>query len=149
MDGKALKFLTPNRPARRYLFLRYVMTFLQQQRVGNVEWLDYVKARGYLWGLPGPYLRKSMLLALAKRFSGQGLPDCFYDSTFTVADGCPQRSAEDEDDLAMGLDHKMQYEFAEATRNKEEDWSDSSDDEWSDYSDGEWSDDLGLEEKWV
>ncbi|OBT66253.1 hypothetical protein VE03_04344 [Pseudogymnoascus sp. 23342-1-I1] len=136
MDGKALKFLTPNRPARRYLYLRFVMTVLQQQRLGNTELLDYLKERVYLWGLPGPYLRKSMLLALARRFSDQGLLECFYDPTFTVADGFPQRSAEDEDDLAMGLDHKTQDDFAEATRDRE-DWTDYSHDEWSDDSDTE------------
>ncbi|OBT91260.1 hypothetical protein VE02_00258 [Pseudogymnoascus sp. 03VT05] len=88
IDGKPLEFLTSNRPARRYFYLRYVMTFLQQRRLGNLEWLDDAKSRGYHWGLPGLYLRKSMLTALAKRFSDQDLPECFYDSTFTVADGC-------------------------------------------------------------
>jgi len=48
-----------------------------------------------------------MLLTLARRISDQFLPEVFYDSTFTIADGCPQRSPEDEEDLAMGFDHKM------------------------------------------
>ncbi|KFY01103.1 hypothetical protein V490_01079 [Pseudogymnoascus sp. VKM F-3557] len=132
IDGKVLEFLSPNQPARRYLYLRYVMTFLQQQRLGNVDWLDFVKARGNVWGLPGPYLRKSMLFALARRVLGQDLPEYFYDSTFTVADGCPQRSDEDEDDLAMALDYKMQCDYADITKSDEE-WS--SDDAWSDDSD--------------
>ncbi|OBT73022.1 hypothetical protein VF21_07746 [Pseudogymnoascus sp. 05NY08] len=136
IDGKPLEFLNSNRPARRYFYLRYVMTFLQQQRLRILGWLDDAKSRGYHWGLPGPYLRKSMLIALARRFSDQGLPECFYDSTFTVADGCPQRSAEEEDDLAMTLDHKWQDDFAEVTRYREE-YSDDSDDEWIDDSDSE------------
>lgn len=82
-----------------------------------------------------------MLLALARRFSDHGLPECFYDSTFTVADGCPQRSAEVEDDLAMGLDYKMQDYFTEINRPKES-WE-----EWSDNSDDAWSDDLDTEDE--
>ncbi|KIN00030.1 hypothetical protein OIDMADRAFT_55918 [Oidiodendron maius Zn] len=107
LDGRELKFLTPNQPARRYLYLRYVITFLHQQKLGNMAWVDRVDARGYLWATPGPYLRKSMLLTLARRISDTFLPEAFYDSTFTIADGSPQRSPEDEDDLAMGLDYKM------------------------------------------
>jgi hypothetical protein len=49
-----------------------------------------------------------MLLTLARRISDQFLPEVFYESTFTTAEGCPQRSAEEEEELAMGLDHKMQ-----------------------------------------
>ena len=108
IDGRALTFLTPNRPARRYLYLRYVITFLHQQKLGNLGWLNRVEARGYLWATPGPYLRKSMLQTLARRISDQFLPEVFYDSTFTVADSCPQRSLEDEEDLAMGFEHKLQ-----------------------------------------
>jgi len=49
-----------------------------------------------------------MLQNLARRISDQFLPEVFYDSTFTTADGCPQRSVEDEEDLAMGFEHKLQ-----------------------------------------
>ncbi|KAG0645443.1 hypothetical protein D0Z07_8664 [Hyphodiscus hymeniophilus] len=125
IDGRALKFLTPNRPARRYLYLRYVFTFLHQQKLGNVDWLSRVEARGCIWATPGPYLRKSMLLTLARRISDQFLPEVFYDSTFTIADGCPQRSPEDEEDLAMGFDHKLQD--ALAGKGEDEEGSEDSD----------------------
>lgn len=125
------------------------MTFLQQQRLGNVEWFDDAKARGYHWGLPGPYLRKSMLMALASRFSDQVLPKCFFESTFTVADGSQQRSAEEENDLAMALYYKMQDDYAEVTGYREE-YSDKSDDDESDddeTDDDEWGDDSDSEEE--
>lgn len=76
-----------------------------------------------------------MLIALARRFSDQDLPKCFYESTFTVADGCPQRSAEEEDDLVMALDHKWQDDYAKVTRYRE--YYNSDDDEWGDDSDSE------------
>ncbi|PMD22236.1 hypothetical protein NA56DRAFT_658159 [Hyaloscypha hepaticicola] len=113
MDGKALEFLTTNRPARRYLYLRYVITFLRQQKLGNTKLLDRIEAKSYIRATPGPYLRKSMLISLARRISDHFLPEAFYDSTFESADGCPQRSPEEEDDLVMAFDRNMQDALAE------------------------------------
>jgi len=68
-----------------------------------------------------------MLLTLARRISDQFLPEVFYDSTFTIADGCPQRSPEDEEDLAMGFDHKIQDDLAE--KGADEEGSEDSDED--------------------
>jgi hypothetical protein len=110
------------------LYLRYIITFLHQQKLGNVEWLDRVEAKGYLWATPGPYLRKSMLLTLARRISDRYLPDVFYDSTFAISDGSPQRSPEDEEDLAMGFDHKIEDALAEKGGDEEDEDSDGDSD---------------------
>jgi hypothetical protein len=40
-------------------------------------------------------------------------------STFTTADGCLQRSPEDEEGLAMGFDLKIQDALAEKDRDEE------------------------------
>jgi hypothetical protein len=69
-----------------------------------------------------------MLLTLARRISDQFLPEVFYDSTFTIADGCPQRSPEDEEDLAMGFDHKVEDALAKEGRDEEDKDSDGDDD---------------------
>jgi hypothetical protein len=61
-----------------------------------------------------------MLLTLARRVSDQFLPEAFYESTFAIADGCPQRSPEDEEDLAMALDHKIIDAVAEKGGDEEE-----------------------------
>ena len=89
-----------------------------------------MEAKGYLWATPGLYLRESMLQALARRISDWFLPEVFYDSTFTVADGSPQRNPEDEEDLAMAFDHKMKDALAKEDKDEEE--SDDSDRD-SDY----------------
>ena len=68
-----------------------------------------------------------MLLTLVRRISDQFLPEVFYDSTFTTAEGCPQRSPEDEEDLAMGFDHKMQLEDTLAEKGGDEEGSGDSD----------------------
>lgn len=78
-----------------------------------------MEARGCVWAIPGPYLRKSMLLTLARRISDKFLPEVFYESTFSIADGCPQRSSEDEEDLAIGFDHRVQDALAEGGSNEE------------------------------
>lgn len=71
--------------------------------------------QGYMWATPGPYLRKTMLVALARKVSDTFLPEAFYGtSTFTVADGCPDRGAEAEEDLAMGLSIRVRDAFDEA-----------------------------------
>ena len=72
-----------------------------------------------------------MLLTLARRVSDQFLPEVFYDSTFTTASGCPQRAPEDEEDLAMGFDHKMQDTLAE--RSGVKDGSEDEDEDEDDY----------------
>jgi hypothetical protein len=54
-----------------------------------------------------------MLLTLARRISDQFLPEAFYESTFDIADGCEQRSLEEEEDLAMAFDHKLQDALAQ------------------------------------
>jgi hypothetical protein len=54
-----------------------------------------------------------MLISLARRISDLFLPEAFYGSTLTNADGCPQCSPEEEDDLVMAFDHKMQDALAE------------------------------------
>lgn len=66
-----------------------------------------------------------MLLILARRISDQFLPEVLHDSAFTIADGSPQRSPEDEEDLAMGFDHKMQDALVE--KDGDEEGSENSD----------------------
>lgn len=137
IDGKELMFLNSNRPARRYLYLRYVITCIHQKRIGNSDMLEQAlrrtDVRGYIWATPGPYLRKSMLISLAREVSDRFLPEAFYDtSTFADADGCPGRSAEAEDDLAMGLDVMVRDAFEEARDTRRADGdsdSDTDDDE--------------------
>lgn len=134
IDGKELKFLTGNRPAKRYLYLRYAITCIHQRQQGNSDWLDTAfretKSKGHIWVTPGPYLRQSMLLTLAQHASDTFLPDVFYGlTTFTEADGCPSRSTDAEEDLVMGLGLKIQDSFAEAKRRSDDEEEEDDDDE--------------------
>lgn len=54
-----------------------------------------------------------MLISLTRRISDHFLPEAFYESKFTSADDCPQCSPEEEDDLVIAFDYKMQDALAE------------------------------------
>ena len=40
-----------------------------------------VEAKGRMWATPGPYLRQSMLISLARKVSDHSLPEVFYEQT--------------------------------------------------------------------
>jgi hypothetical protein len=130
VDGRALTFLTPNRPARRYLYLRYVITYLHYQKLGDTARIEAVDAKGFLWATPGPYLRRTMLLSLARKISDRFLPEAFYETTtFTEADGCDERTAEQEADLVMALTHKMNDSLHHEDEDGDEEEHEEHDDE--------------------
>ena len=74
---------------------------------------------------------ETQLRTLARRVSDLFLPDIFYDSTFTIADGCPQRSPGEEEDLVMAFDHKLEDTLAEKC--SVEEGSEHSDSDSEDY----------------
>ena len=70
-----------------------------------------------------------MLCSLARRISDQFLPEVFYDPTFAVADGSPQRSLEDKKDLVMRLNLKMHDVLAKKHKGEEGSDKEGSEDE--------------------
>lgn len=46
-----------------------------------MAWVGDVEAKGRIWATPGPYLRQSMLISLARKVSDHFLPEVFYDQT--------------------------------------------------------------------
>lgn len=81
-----------NRPAKRFLYFRYVMSCLILKTKGlPVDWPQDINL-GTTWPIPGPYLRKSMVLNLARRVSDHYLPETFYqDTTFDTEDSAPTK----------------------------------------------------------
>ncbi|EEH40127.2 hypothetical protein PAAG_08976 [Paracoccidioides lutzii Pb01] len=64
--GKQLHFLSlSNRPVSRFMFFRFLITYLQANIQGSKEWTDKTEANTTLdlWGLPssGEYLEKNTL----------------------------------------------------------------------------------------
>ncbi|PGG96524.1 hypothetical protein GX51_07796 [Blastomyces parvus] len=84
LDGKPLVFLTSsNRPATRFLFFRFIMTYLQAKIQGNVEWTEKIEttAAHDLWPLSGPggYMEKDTLRSITRNISGFELPASLYE----------------------------------------------------------------------
>jgi hypothetical protein len=76
IDGRTLKFLNSNRPARRFLYLRYTMAWLDAEEFFKPDFKQKVPS-GTVWASPNKpdgYLRKSILVELGRRTGGK-LPD--------------------------------------------------------------------------
>ena len=79
LDGIQLEFVNNFRPACRYLYFKYCVTYMYWQQKGETEWATSLGGlRGYIWATPGAYLRRSMLLSLAKGSEDHFLPEAFY-----------------------------------------------------------------------
>lgn len=50
-----------------------------QKRAGSTDWASKAESKGAMWATPGPYLRKSMLLALARQVSHHYLLEIFVE----------------------------------------------------------------------
>ncbi|OAL64540.1 hypothetical protein A7C99_3974 [Trichophyton rubrum] len=107
LHGKTLTFLGNNRPTRRYLYFRYVMTYLMLKNQGRLDWVQEVETRKCMWATPGKYLRRSMLINLARRVSDHYLPEVFYKSTTFDGDNSTTNVDETEDTLAINLANSM------------------------------------------
>ena len=75
IDGRKLTFLNDNRPARRFLYMRYILAWLHAE---DNEWAGFKEKLppGQVWASPNKpdgYLRKSILLELGRR-AGDRLP---------------------------------------------------------------------------
>lgn len=70
LDGMELKFRNDKRPVLRFMYFHFIMALVRIKDVQRSGW-KAVWARYYQeapFPTPGPYLRKSMLLALATHF---------------------------------------------------------------------------------
>jgi len=76
-----------------------------------MPWVAEIEAKGHMWATPGPYLRQSMLVTLARQVSDHYLPEAFLEgATFTEAAGSPRMSPEDEEVAALSLAMKIDDE---------------------------------------
>ncbi len=75
IDGRRLQFRNDNRPARRFLYMRYVLAWLHAETKGWPNFKSKVPP-GEVWATPSKpqgYLRKSILLEMGK-MAGDKLP---------------------------------------------------------------------------
>ena len=79
LDGAPLEFVNNFRPACRYLYFKYCVTYLYWKQKGETAWAKSLEGRqGYIWATPGTYIRRSMLLSLTRGSEDFFLPEAFY-----------------------------------------------------------------------
>jgi hypothetical protein len=94
--------LTPN-PAPRFLYLRFLLIYLNAKRKGNLPWIAEVECStpnliNLFSPLPGPYLRCSVLVTFARLGWDAEIPESVMKGmTFADAQGCPKRIEEEEE----------------------------------------------------
>ncbi|KAJ5475290.1 hypothetical protein N7539_008356 [Penicillium diatomitis] len=73
LHNRPLTFLNNNRPRRRYLYFRFIMSYLNAKRQ-NVVNLSVPLETKQFWPSPGGYLHESTLKIMARSVSGCELP---------------------------------------------------------------------------
>lgn len=125
-------FRSDRHPARRYLYFRYVMTYLWAKKQGNQEWVEQVDNKGVFWAFSGPYLEKSTLISLGTRISGFTLPESIiHDKT---CDG-PEPCEEDKDQSRQMVISLRQANIA-SSKAQDEEGVDDEDDEVQETEEG-------------
>lgn len=81
LDGRVLTFLNDNRPRRRYLYFRFIISYLQAKKLQLADVTEKVEAKRF-WPSEGAYLHKSTLKTLARCVSGSELPGDLAENTF-------------------------------------------------------------------
>ena len=102
LDGKEIKFLTNHRPASRFLYFHFVVTLLrcrEYRRPGwEALWEQY--RTGCPWPTPGSYVRRTMLLALARAIGDaedeEFIQNLATDTTFSTSESL---SLEEEEEI--------------------------------------------------
>ena len=88
IDGRKLKFLNDNRPARRFLYMRYALAWLTAEDKSWESFKEKVPA-GEVWASPNKpdgYLRKSILIEIGKRLGDKLPKDLISAGTFEDPD---------------------------------------------------------------
>lgn len=99
--NKELKLTSSFRPGRRYLYFRFVITYLHAKSAGNKEFTDSVDFKRSFWVSGGQWLNGSTLMSLARNISGVELPDTIKENSFFDAD-IAQEEAELSSEISAG-----------------------------------------------
>lgn len=74
LHNKPLTFINENRPRRRYLYFRFLISYLNAKRLNKGNITVPIETRKF-WPSGGEYLHKSTLQALARSVSGSSIPE--------------------------------------------------------------------------
>jgi hypothetical protein len=94
LDGQRVEFKGNRRPRAKYLFFHYCVSMLRRSWIHDKHW-ELLKTGKGLWPIPGPYLRKSHILAFVEEI-GHEVGD-------SLLQGCvdPESHVEEVDETAL------------------------------------------------
>ena len=136
---RELQWSNNNRPAKRFLYFRFIMTYLICKfKDQPTDWINEIAERGNMWCTPGPYVRRSMLQLLGRECGDIFLPKRLYQGqTFDE----PGQDGEKEKSMARDMRDRLVL-FSRKMRLQVENDEDSEDTD----SEGEDSEDAGSED---
>ena len=103
--NRRLEFKTEARPGHRNLYLHYLLALFRRKRFDVEGWeQDFQRAHNsYIWGTPGPWLRRSIVKALALEIGDSDRLDEFVVSDAGLADFPQPHSAKQETGIAARI----------------------------------------------
>ena len=119
-----MEFRGCNRPARRFLYLRFIITYLYAKVNGNTSFTSSVESRKIFWASEGQYLHNSTLCSLARNISGLELPESLASNVFEDT----SVSDREADSIGTSLAADLHRAAVESVKEKAED-DDSEDDD--------------------
>ncbi|CAH0034434.1 unnamed protein product [Clonostachys rhizophaga] len=124
LDGQELTFLNDNRPASGFLYFRFIMTLVRikdmRTRGWETVWSKYYANRPF--PTPTPYMRKSMLLALATHFetTSMGVIESWMTDHGFVSTSPLELTIEESDEVARIVIEAMDQIHARAIKEAED-----------------------------
>lgn len=122
LDDKELEFKTSFRPAARFFYYHFVLTLLRNRRYRQPGWeTSWEELRTKQpWATPGPYLRKSMLLALARQADDVAESDVetlFVEPGTFDGEGLSKREEDEISKRALRAQRKVRVDHEEEVDN--------------------------------
>lgn len=115
LNNQRLKFQTAARPGRRFLYLHYILTLFRRKRFNVDGWeVDKDKiVNSYVWGTPGPWLRRSIIKALAFEVGDAEKLEDVIDNEDALTDFPNEVSQEIESNMVVGMTYSLENSIEE------------------------------------
>ena len=109
LNNQSLEFKTAARPGRRFLYLHYLVTLFRRKRFNVDGWAEDKRKlkNAYLWGTPGPWLRRSIIKALAFEVGDAERLEDVIENENALTEFPDQLSKEREANMVVGMTYNL------------------------------------------
>ena len=131
MDGKTLQFPSERRPASRFFFVRFILTYLERAHSAEAGGFTPFTTCGPLWTRPSDDVNLSVLKRFVYAVCGADLPHNLIETSFqkclaVMALSEDHEESEEAEDAAVALAARWRLE---KSRRKEVEFYESSDED--------------------